>query len=213
MIFDGRVAINDKTIYQPGYSDIVSFDGETVKLPKSERTVILLNKPTGVVTTVSDEYNRFTVTDLVDYPARLVPIGRLDMDTTGTLLLSDDGNLIFRLTHPKFQIPKEYLVMTTRPFSEQEMRKIKSGIRLDDGDIARFTIIEQAIMKGKALIRLVMKEGKKHEIKRAFKELNRIVFKLHRISFAGISADSLAHGKWRRLNKLEIEKLEKMCNA
>ncbi|MBL7052691.1 MAG: rRNA pseudouridine synthase [Candidatus Marinimicrobia bacterium] len=218
MIFDGRVTINDKTIYQPGYSvnlenDIVLFDGETVKLPQSKRAVILLNKPAGIVTTVSDEYNRLTVTDLVDYPSRLVPVGRLDMDTTGTLLLSDDGDLIFRLTHPKFQIPKEYLVTTTRPLYEREMQKVKSGIQLENGEVARFAVLEQSIIKRKTLIRLVMREGKKREIRRAFKELNILILKLHRISFAGISADSLAPGKWRRLNKLEIEKLEKMCNV
>ena len=214
LIFDARVEINGKMVLEPGTQvnpqvDVVNVDGEIVKLV-AETVVLLLHKPKDVVTTAKDEYNRETVLDIIDFPNRVVPVGRLDKNTTGALLLTNNGDLIYQLTHPKFEIEREYKAVVKPALGMEDIEQCRKGIALDDGDTAHFEVIKQSVKKGRATLRLRMYQGKNREIRRGFQALGKELFLLHRVHFAGFSADRLAEGKWRKLNKNEINKLWKL---
>ena len=203
----GYVKVNGELTYNYGLritdDDVVTLKGKIVN-PEKEKIVFLFNKPKGVVTTVKDENKRKTVMDFFDSDVRLFPIGRLDRDTTGVLLITNDGDLANKLTHPKYQVEKVYIAVTDRDILKHDYIKVKNGLKLDDGSIAKAMITRLEKYKKIFFWKVVLREGKKREVKRIFTELGCKTLQLHRESFANIKLGKLKIGKYRRLKKNEI---------
>ncbi|MBW6458135.1 MAG: rRNA pseudouridine synthase, partial [FCB group bacterium] len=200
LIFAGRVQVNGETMTSPGIQidearAEVRVDGETVKL-RTFYTYIKMNKPQGYITSLKDPYHSQTVMDLLPNVLQVVPVGRLDKDTTGILLFTDDGDLNFRLTHPKHGVEKTYEALLRRAPDKALEKELPNGIRLEDnGDLVKG--FAEAMNPKRTHFRIVLREGKKREVKRIFRHYGSQVFRLHRNSFAGISADELLPGKWK----------------
>jgi 23S rRNA pseudouridine2605 synthase len=204
LIKAGRVTING----EPGQlntfvgaRDRVEVDGRLVV--KQGLTYVLLHKPAGVVTTASDPHGRRTVVDLVDVAARVVPVGRLDADTTGALLLTNDGELAHRLAHPRYGVDKTYVVDVEGEPSDEALRALGAGVELDDGPTAP----ARARRLAPSRLELSVHEGRKHQVKRMLEAVGHPVTRLHRSAYAGISADELDPGAWRELTKAEVVRL------
>ncbi len=205
-ISQGRVAVNDNIILDfskkvDTEKDIVTLDGEKIKLKK--HIYILLNKPKGYITTVSDDRNRQTVLDLLKVKERVYPVGRLDYDTTGLLFLTNDGEFSQLLTHPGNKVPREYEVRLDKPLEEDDKLKLLNGIRLDGrpGKFLNLTFPEQ---KNKKNIIISCEEGRNRFVKRMFGRLEYTVVELNRVSFAGIYLD-MPPGKSRNLTLQEVQ--------
>lgn len=205
-ILQGRVAVNDKIIIDFGHKidtekDVVTLDGEKIKPKKN--IYILLNKPKGYITSVSDDRNRTTVLDLLKVKDRIYPIGRLDYNTTGLLFLTNDGNFSQLLTHPGNKVPREYEVKLDKPIEEMDKLKLLSGIRLD-GKPGKFLKLSFHGKKDNKNVIINCEEGRNKFVKRMFGKLGYTVIDLHRISYAGIYLD-VAIGKSRYLSSQEVQ--------
>ncbi|MBE0570896.1 MAG: rRNA pseudouridine synthase [Ignavibacteriaceae bacterium] len=208
-ISQGRVAVNDKIVTEFSHKvdiekDIVTLDGEKIK-PK-KHIYILLNKPKGYITTVSDDRNRRTVMDLVKSKERIYPVGRLDYDTTGLLFLTNDGELSQLLTHPGNKVPREYEVKIDKPLDEDDRQKLLQGISLE-GKRGKFLKITFPFHNDKKIASIVCEEGRNRFVKRMFRKLDYTVLELNRFSFAGIMLD-VPPGKSRNLTYNEIQELK-----
>ncbi len=218
IVKNGLVKVNERLVTNPflvvNETDSISVRGKPVAFTGDE-TVILLNKPAGIITTVKDPGKRKTVLDLVKTEKRLFPVGRLDKDTTGVLLLTNNGELAYRLTHPKFQIEKIYEVITDRLLTPSAVDRIRSGVDIGEDETGSGVVLSQEFTahpgkKSKvAMITLQLTHGKKREIRRIFKSLKYQVLLLHRKSVAHIKTGRLKHGQWRKLTEKEIVKLKK----
>jgi 23S rRNA pseudouridine2605 synthase len=201
LIKAGRVAVNG----QPGQlntfvakRDRVELDGRPVEL--QPLAYVLLHKPPGVVTTARDPQGRRTVVDLVDHAARVVPVGRLDADTTGALLLTNDGELAHTLAHPRYEVEKVYVAEVEGDPSEEALERLRGGVELDDGPTAP----AQARRLGPGRVELVLHEGRKHQVKRMCAEVGHPVVRLHRSRYAGLTLGGLEPGAWRELEPSEV---------
>src|SRR6266550_4959486 len=205
LIKAGRVRVNDlpgelNTYVHSG--DRVEVDGEEVT-PQGLRYV-LLNKPAGTVTTARDPQGRPTVVQLVeDIPERVVPVGRLDGDTTGALLLTNDGPLAHRLAHPRYGVEKVYEADVEGEPSDEALQRLGEGIELDDGPTAP----ARARRLGPSTVELTLHEGRKHQVKRMLAAVGHPVIRLHRSGYAGLKLGGLEPGAWRRLEPSEMERL------
>ena len=203
--------VNNKIILDPafdvGENDEIRYDGKLLKVDK-EKIVIVLNKPKNVITTVDDPFNRKTVMDYIQSKKRLVPVGRLDKDSTGLLLLTNDGDLHHFLTHPKNEIIREYDVSIGRIIKTGEIHRMKKGVSIGEGEIGKAKVYNQRSKKGRVRVRLILKQGKKREIRRIFRTLKIKLFHLKRISFAGVELNGLKESEYRILNKKEINLLK-----
>ena len=213
LIAAGRVRVNGKTVSALGIDvtrdELVEVDGKPVEA-ETERVVYLLHKPAGVLSAVSDSRGRQTVVDLIRDSRRLYPVGRLDRDTTGALLITNDGELANRLTHPRYGVEKRYLAEVKGQLSRQALGDLKVGTTIDGGLKVR-AVVRSAGRNGRHTVYgITMAEGKKREIKRIFRHYGLPLVRLHRSSFAGLSSDSLAPGKYRRLHRAEIDSLYRM---
>jgi len=219
IIRTGRVKVNGlpntNPFYQLQANDVVSFDNRKI-LPPDETCMIVLNKPEGVITTVEDTHERPTVMDILKKKERLFPVGRLDKDTTGVLLLTNDGYLAYQLTHPKFEIEKVYIVTLDKPFHIDDSSKIESGIDIGNGETGSGRIlsherISMERLEGRrgAKVKISLSHGKKREVRRIFNALGYEIVALHRESFAGVTVNSLDYGEWRKLTAVEIEEMSK----
>jgi 23S rRNA pseudouridine2605 synthase len=207
---EAMVTVNGKLILDPSFeintNDDVRLDNQKIKL-NSELTTILLNKPTGYLSTKSDEKNRKTIFDLIPKKPPLNHIGRLDMDTTGAILLTNDGNLAQFLMHPKNKIEKEYIAISDQFIDDKTINKIRKGIFIGSGQKGKAKITSQEKHKGKVEIRLILKQGKKNEIRRIFKFLDLNLFSLKRLRIGEIKLGNLPIGSWRLLSKKELRYL------
>jgi pseudouridine synthase len=201
LIKAGRVTVNG----EPGQlntfvqsRDRVELDGERVVL--QPLSYVLLHKPAGAVTTASDPQGRRTVVELVDHPARVVPVGRLDADTTGALLLTNDGELAHRLAHPRYEVEKVYEAEVEDDPSDDALEQLRAGIELDDGP----TSPAQARRLGPGRVELAIHEGRKHQVKRMLAALGHPVTRLHRSRYAGLTLEGLEPGQWRELTPDEV---------
>ena len=209
LIAAGKVVVNGIALSELGTlidpaQDEVKVDGAIVK-PVADKLYVLLNKPRRVMTTLHDPFRRRTVAQLVkDVPERVYPVGRLDYDTEGALLLSNDGDLAYRLTHPKYQVKKKYLAVVEGVFKPSSAEKMQAGLRLDDGATGTAMVdrIEQG--KGKSKIWLTLTEGRKREVRQLCRKVGHPVVRLDRIEFAGIRLTGLKRGDWRYLSAEEI---------
>ncbi len=212
-ISSGSIKVNNKIITKLGFkvssSDIIHFDGVLIKSEKP--TYILLNKPKGFITTTKDERGRKTVMDLISKASkyRLYPVGRLDRKTTGLLLLTNDGELSKKLTHPSSEIKKLYHVVLDKAINKNDFLKIKEGINLKDGFI-KPDELNYVNGESKNEIGISLHSGKNRIVRRIFEFLNYNVVKLDRVIFAGLTKKNLPRGNWRALNKNEINFLKKL---
>ncbi|HEX2504984.1 MAG TPA: pseudouridine synthase [Gaiellaceae bacterium] len=201
LIRAGRVTVNGEvaalaTYVRPG--DDVQLDGSSVAA--QELAYVLLHKPSGVVTTASDPHGRPTVVGLVGHPLRVVPVGRLDADTTGVLLLTNDGALAHRLMHPRYEVEKVYEADVEGDPGPEELSRLEQGVELEDGPTAP----AKARRLGRGRIELVIHEGRKHQVKRMFAAVGHPVRTLHRSRYAGLDVAGLAPGEWRELLPSEV---------
>ena len=205
LIKEGRVKVNDEPGQLNTYvhaGDRVEVDGEPVAAQKL--TYVLLNKPAGTVTTASDPQGRPTVVQLVDdVPERIVPVGRLDADTTGALLLTNDGALAHRLAHPRYGVDKVYEVDVEGEPDDVALRRLAEGVELDDGLTAPAGVRRLAPSK----IELTLHEGRKHQVKRMCAAVGHPVRRLHRSRYAGLTVDGVEPGRWRELDATEVTQL------
>jgi len=207
LIKAGRVRVNDlpgklNTYVHSG--DRVEVDGEEVT-PQALRYV-LLNKPAGTVTTARDPQGRPTVVQLVeDIPERVVPVGRLDADTTGALLLTNDGPLAHRLAHPRYGVEKVYEADVEGEPDDAALEQLAAGVELDDG------LTAPAIVRrlGPAKLELTLHEGRKHQVKRMCEAVGHPVLRLHRSRYAGLTVEGLEPGAWRELEPSEVKRLSR----
>ncbi len=207
-ILQGRVLVNNKVVTDlsrmvDAERDIIFFDGEKVKPKKN--IYILLNKPRGYISSTDDERNRKTVLDIVKSRERIFPVGRLDYNTTGVLLLTNDGDFSQLLTHPKNKVPREYEVKLDKILEENDKDKLLSGIYLE-GKKGKFLNIKNLKSRDQKYFLISCEEGRNHFIKRMFEKLGYTVVNLNRSGFAGIKAD-IPVGSFRNLNKDEVRKL------
>lgn len=184
-----------------GRGDIVEVDGRPVA--KQALAYVLLHKPAGVVTTARDPHGRRTVVDLVPREPRVVPVGRLDADTTGALLLTNDGELAHRLAHPRYEVDKVYEASVEGDLSPDTLRRLEHGVELDDGSTAP----ARARRTARGRVELAVHEGRKHQVKRMLEAVGHPVRHLHRSVYAGLRVDDLASGEWRRLTREEVRAL------
>jgi 23S rRNA pseudouridine2605 synthase len=204
LIKAGRVTVNG----EPGQlntfvasRDRVEVDGRPAEL--QPLAYVLLHKPAGAVTTARDPQGRKTVVDLVDHDSRVVPVGRLDADTTGALLLTNDGELAHTLAHPRYEVEKVYEAEVEGDPSEEALEDLRRGVELDDG----LTAPAQARLLGPGRVELVLHEGRKHQVKRMLAVVGHPVTRLHRSRYAGLTLEGLEPGAWRELEPSEVDQL------
>lgn len=212
LIKAGLVKVNGKTVREMGvtvdeHRDEVTFKGDKVVLHE-EYIYVLLNKPQGVVSTASDEHKRDTVLDLVGLPERIYPIGRLDYNTTGVLLLTNDGELTNRLLHPNYKVEKIYHALLDKKVRPIDLHKLQKGIELDGTMTLPCTMREIRIVDNCSLLEIILREGRNRQIRRMFEALQYNVEELERVSFAGFTAHSLQPGEWRYLKDDELARLK-----
>ena len=214
LIKAGCVEVNGEVITTMGYKvktdDKVVYGGQT--LNREKLRYILLNKPKGYITTSDDPYERDTVMELVKNacPERVYPVGRLDKQTTGLLLFTNDGDLAKKLTHPSSEIPKLYHVILNKPLTKNDMLRISEGIELDDGPIAADSIAYDQDDDSKKSIGIELHSGRNRIVRRIFEHLGYEVTKLDRVMFAGLDKYRLPRGEWRFLTDLEVVNLKKI---
>jgi len=208
LIADGRVTVGGEVVTDPArdvdeHSD-VRFDGGRVG-PES-REVFAVNKPAGVVSTARDTHGRPTVVSLVPSERRLYPVGRLDADTTGLILLTNDGELANQLTHPRYEVPKTY-VATVEPerVGERSLRALREGVELDDGVTSPASV--RQVRPG--TLEITISEGRKRQVRRMLEAVGHRVVALERVAFGPLRLDRLAPGEHRRLSAAEVERLRK----
>lgn len=215
LVSEGRVTLNDTTVEKIGTivdeaSDVVKVDG-TVVVPVADNVYIVMNKPRRVMTTLHDPFKRKTVRHyLKNLPHRVYPVGRLDLDTEGVLLLCNDGDLAFRLTHPKYQVEKVYEAIVTGHFKRTDSMRIQRGIKLEDGAIGRGQVDVLGYGKKTTRLRLTLTEGRKREVKQLCKAVGYPVRQLRRVEFGRITARGLRPGAWRHLTTAEVSRLKSL---
>jgi pseudouridine synthase len=204
LIRDRRVTVNGGVAElgtSVGEGDEVCVDGRPVSAER--QTWVLLHKPSGVVTTANDPQGRPTVLDLVGSPLRLFPVGRLDMDTTGALLLTNDGPLAHRLMHPSHEVEKVYVADVEGRPDATALERLRSGVELDDGPTAPAQVRELAPGR----IELRIHEGRNRQVRRMCEAVGHPVLHLHRSVYAGLTVEGLAPGRWRELDPAEVDGL------
>lgn len=216
MIEKGQVSVNGKVIKEKGFRvnssrDEVSVNGEVLGKKNFEmKRYFILYKPKGVMTTLQDPHAEKTVADFfTDVPERLFPVGRLDRDTTGLLLMTNDGELAFRLTHPRFGVTKRYQAIVKGVVTSETVKKLEKGIELEDGKTApcKIEILEQNDQE--TYLYVVLHEGKKRQIRRIFQHMGHFVRRLERLNFGPLDLGNLRPGEKRELKKKEIDALKK----
>jgi 23S rRNA pseudouridine2605 synthase len=204
LIKAGRVTVNSEpgqlnTVV--GARDRVEVDGQAVE--RQRLRYVLLHKPAGVVTTARDPQGRTTVVELVPGEPRVVPVGRLDADTTGALLLTNDGQLAHRLAHPRYGVEKTYVAEIEGDPDEDALQRLRDGVELDDGRTAP----APASRLGSGRVELVLHEGRKHQVKRMLAAVGHPVTRLHRSVYAGLTLEGLEPAEWRELEPSEVKRL------
>ncbi len=215
LILEGKVKVNNQIVTELGVKvnpekDIVKFEDKEIK-PTSKMVYILLNKPIGYVTTADDQFGRDTVLDLVKVKERIVPVGRLDMYTSGALILTNDGDFVYKVTHPKHEIEKTYTVTVKGIIKNEEVEQLRKGVKIDDyiTKPAKVKILKTDIEKNISRLEIVIHEGKNRQIRKMCESVGRKVLALHRSKIGKIGVKDIELGKWRYLKDREIQELLK----
>lgn len=212
-IIQGKVQVNGKTITELGVKvnpekDKIIFEGKNVK--QEERKVyILLNKPIGYVTTSDEQFGRDKVLDLVKVRERVVPVGRLDMYTSGALILTNDGDFVYKVTHPKHEITKTYTVTVKGIIKNEEVEQLRKGVKIDDYTTrpAKVKILKTDEEKDISRLEITIHEGKNRQVRRMCESVGRRVIALHRSKIGNIGVKDIELGKWRYLKDFEVKTL------
>ena len=216
LIAEGHVAVNGVTVTEMGTQvdetrDRVTVDGKPIR-PETDKHYLAYYKPLGEVTTSSDPEGRDTVMDKFrDYPVRLFPVGRLDFDSEGLLLLTNDGDLMQRLLHPSHEVPKIYLCKVSNQVTEEELRRLRAGVTLDDGRLtspAEVRLIRREAFDSVVLV--TIHEGRNRQVRRMFERIGHEVVALRRVGFGPIALGDLPRGQWRKLTDAEIRRLKEL---
>lgn len=215
LILEGKVKVNDKIIRELG--TIIDVDKDKVKVnnklikPENNKVYIMLNKPIGYVTTLKDEKNRKIVTDLIeDVNERIYPVGRLDADTTGLLLLTNDGDITYKLTHPSNKIPKKYIAIVEGVPNKYELEKFRNGLKIDGRYTSKAKIKIVKTYDNESVLEITIHEGRNRQVKKMCEEINHPVKKLKRVAIGELELGDLALGQWRYLTNDEIEYLKNL---
>lgn len=213
LTLQGRVKINGVVMKEPGYDvlqdDVVEVNGRTLKQEATKKVYIMLNKPKGYITSVEDERERLTVMDLVtDIEERLFPIGRLDYNTSGMLLMTNDGELAYKLAHPKHQIYKTYRARVSGQISAERVAKLRNGV--DIGGFVTSKAVVNVIKQAErsAIVEIKIFEGKNRQVRKMFAAVGNKVLDLERIAIGDLFLGHLKQGHYRKLNQKEIEYLK-----
>ena len=213
LILDGKIEVNGAIVTELGTKvsekDIVKYNGKIVKT-EEEKIYILLNKPIGYVTTAKDQFNRDTVLDLIKINKRIVPVGRLDMYTSGALILTNDGEFVNMLTHPKNEIDKTYNVTVKGNVTNEDTEQLQKGVKIDDEYItkpAKVKILKIDKEKNISRIQITIHEGKNRQVRKMCEAINKKVLALHRCKIGNIEVKDIKVGNWRYLTKKEVENL------
>ena len=215
LILQGRVQVNGVTVTELGIKinpekDKIKFDGKDIR--QAQKLVyILLNKPIGYVTTADDQFGRDTVLDLVKVKERIVPVGRLDMYTSGALILTNDGDFVYQVTHPKHEIEKTYTVTIKGIVQNSEVEQLRNGIKIDDyiTKPARVKILKTDTEKDISRLEITIHEGKNRQVRKMCEAVGRKVLALHRSKIGGIGVKDIELGKWRYLTANEVQQILK----
>ena len=215
LILQGTVSVNNKIIRELGTKidtekDEVKYLGKIVKFTNEEKIYILLNKPIGYVTTIQDQFGRPTVLDLVKIDKRIVPVGRLDMYTSGAIILTNDGDFVYKVTHPKHEIDKTYTVTIIGKITDEDIEKLQNGVKIDDEYVtkpAKVRILKIDMEKNQSRIAITIHEGKNRQVRKMIVAIGKKVIALHRAKIGNIEVKDLELGKWRYLKKSEISSL------
>ena len=213
LIKQGKIKVNNEKVTELGTKinpskDKVEYEGKIVSI-KQEKVYILLNKPIGYVTTAKDQFNRNSVLDLVKVKERIVPVGRLDMYTSGALILTNDGDFVYQVTHPKHEIEKTYTVTIKGIVRKEEVEMLKKGVKIENyiTNPAKVKILKTDEEKVQSRLEITIHEGKNRQVRKMCEAIGHRVLALHRSKIAGIGVKDLPLGKWRYLNKKEINKI------
>ncbi len=217
LILEGRVRVNGTLVTKLGTTvsekDNIEVDG--VKVENQDKVYYLLNKPRGVVTTTSDDKNRKTVVNLIDTKKRIYPVGRLDYDTTGALILTNDGEFSNLMMHPKNEIDKVYVAKLEGIIKGEDIKKLKEGIKIDNEVLvkaSRVKLRKTDLKNQTSFVEITIHEGKNHQVKKMFEQVGYRVDKLKRERIAFLDVNSLTSGEYRELNKKEIHQLYALAN-
>ncbi len=211
IIAEGRVWVNGKRVTDPAVKvtqkDRVTVDGKPVRVART-KVYIMMNKPLSVISSASDDRERKCVVDLVDMPdVRLFPVGRLDYDTSGLILLTNDGDFMQRITHPSFEIWKTYEAVVKGTPKESELKKLREGVELEDG----MTLPAHADVVGykgnNAIVEITIREGRNRQVRRMLEKINHPVIALKRTQLGGLNVGALKEGEWRNLKRADFEAL------
>lgn len=214
-ILEGKVKVNGEIVYELGMKidplqDEVLFNGKTVKL-ENDKVYILLNKPIGYVTTVKEQFGRQTVIDLLKgVKQKVLPVGRLDMYTSGAIILTNDGDFIYQVTHPKYEIEKTYQVTVKGIVTNEDIEKLKNGVQIEDyiSGKAKVKILKIDQDKKISRIQITIHEGKNREVRKMCIAIGKSVIALHRSKIEDIDVKNLKLGEWRYLSKEEVLRLK-----
>ena len=211
LIKQGKIKVNEKIVKELGTKinpkkDIVFYNNKQIK-SEQKYVYILLNKPIGYVTTVKDQFNRESVLDLVKVKERIVPVGRLDMYTSGALILTNDGDFVYKVTHPKHEVEKTYTVTIKGMVTNEEVNQLKNGVKIEDYITrpAKVRILKIDKEKNQSRLEIKIHEGKNRQIRKMCESINHKVLALHRSQIAGIGVKDIELGKWRYLKDYEVK--------
>lgn len=215
LILAGRVTVNDEVMTELSYkvdeeNDIVKVDDKLIK-EENKLVYILLNKPEGYITTVKDQFDRPSVIDLLsDVKERVFPVGRLDYETSGLLLLTNDGDLTYKLTHPKHEIDKTYIAMVKGELTEEEIKNFKSGLEIEDYITApaKLRVLYYDKVKNISKLEIKIHEGKNRQVRKMCKAINHPVLRLKRVAMGKINLNECKIGEYRYLTKEEVNYLK-----
>ena len=214
LILAGKVSVNGKVITELGVKvdsekDEIKFNGRLVKNTKTDFVYVLLNKPIGYVSTVVDQFDRDTVLDIINIPGRrLVPVGRLDMYTSGALILTDDGDFVYKVTHPKHEIDKTYTVTVIGIVTDEEVQKLRDGVIIDEEyktKPAKVKILKTDTEKNQSRLEITIHEGKNRQVRKMCEAVGRKVIALHRSKIGNVKVNEMKIGTWRYLKPNEVE--------
>lgn len=216
MIQEGRVDVNGRVVEDLGQKiddgrDRVAVDGRKIK-PGRELVYMMLNKPKGFLVTLADPLGRATIKDLVpSLPDGVNPVGRLDKDSEGLLLLTNDGELAYHLTHPRYEVPKVYIVCVEGRISPEEIGKLEKGVHIDGGRTAPAKVKALESRPQSSVLQIEIHEGRKREVRQMCESVGHDVVRLTRVSFAGLRLENLLNGQWRFLKKEEVHRLKRLA--